>query len=127
MFPVCTNSGKGQCITTGPIDVCKTPSPGGPVPMPYPNIGTCSDGKGSKKVKVKGKQALRKGDKLSKSNGDNAGTAGGGVKSSKFMGKATLKDGSGKVKVQGKKWAHLTVRCEHNSGNIPGLQAVPAC
>ena len=29
-------------------DVCKTPTPGGPVPTPYPNIGMVSDGDGSK-------------------------------------------------------------------------------
>ena len=24
-------------------DVCKTPTPGGPIPIPYPNIGKSSD------------------------------------------------------------------------------------
>ena len=33
-------------------DVCKTPSPGGPIPIPYPNIGMSSNtSKGAKKVK----------------------------------------------------------------------------
>ena len=41
MFPVVTTGG-GVCIAFP--DVCKTPSPGGPVPVPYPNIGTDSGG-----------------------------------------------------------------------------------
>ncbi len=32
-------------------DVCKTPAPGGPIPIPYPNIGTSADtAKGTKRV-----------------------------------------------------------------------------
>lgn len=93
--------------------------------MPYPNLGMCSDGDGSAKVKVKSKNALRKGDTLSKSNGDNAGTAGGGVKSNKFMGKVELKMGSPQVKVEGKQWAHHGVPCAQNDGNTVGIQSAP--
>lgn len=32
---------QGRAVLAFP-DVCKTPSPGGPVPIPYPNIGTAS-------------------------------------------------------------------------------------
>jgi uncharacterized Zn-binding protein involved in type VI secretion len=126
MFAVCTTSSQGQCITTGPTDFCKTPTPGGPVPMPYPNIGTTSDGSGSSKVKVLGKESLRKGDKLSKSTGDEPGCAGGGAKSSRFKGNVVLKQGQSKVKVQGKAWAHHTVMTEQNNGNIVGVQCVPS-
>jgi len=38
--------------------------------MPYPNIAKTSDGQGSKKVKVSCKEALRKGDKILMSTGD---------------------------------------------------------
>jgi len=31
-------------VTIAFPDVCKTPSPGGPVPIPYPTFGTSSDG-----------------------------------------------------------------------------------
>ena len=31
---------EGTYIFRLPPDVCKTPSPGGPIPIPYPNIGT---------------------------------------------------------------------------------------
>ena len=39
-------------------DVCKTPSPGGPVPIPYPVIVSMSSDlkKGTKTVKVDGKK-----------------------------------------------------------------------
>ena len=59
-------------------DVCKTPTPGGPVPIPYPNIGKASDTSGGPtKVKTDGKMPMVKGAKYSKSTGDEAGTIGG--------------------------------------------------
>ena len=123
-FPAAASS-KGKCLTTGPLDVCKTPTPAGPQPIPYPNIGSTSDGDGSSKVKFHGKNALRKGDKLSKSMGDNAGTAG-GVKSSKFMGNVVFKDGWSSVKVQGKKWSHHGAKTKQNKGNTMGAHLVPS-
>lgn len=40
-------------VTVAFPDVCKTPSPGGPVPIPYPNIGSSSDtSRGTKKTKI---------------------------------------------------------------------------
>lgn len=42
-------------ITSAFPDVCSTPSPGGFIPIPYPNIGLASDTTGgSKKVKIGG-------------------------------------------------------------------------
>ena len=58
-------------------DVCKTPSPGGPIPIPYPNIGKSSDtASGSKKVKTDGKMPMTKGSKFKTSTGDESGTSG---------------------------------------------------
>lgn len=125
MIPLATASPRGQCMTTGPTDVCKTPSPGGPVPVPYPNIGMCSDGTGSSKVKGMCMNALRKGDKLMKSMGDNAGVAG-GVKSSRFMGEVVFKMGKAQVKVEGKQWSQLMDMTEHNAGNIVGMHTTPS-
>ena len=52
-------------------DVCKTPSPGGPIPIPYPNIAKSSDtSKGTKKVKTEGKMPMTKGSSYKKSTGD---------------------------------------------------------
>ena len=114
----------GQCLTPGPIDFCKTPSPAGPVPMPYPNIAKTSDGKGSSKVKVKGKQALRKGDKIMLSSGDEGGAAM-GVASSKIKGPAEFMLGSPFVKVEGQMWAHHGVPMKQNDGNTAGIHASP--
>jgi hypothetical protein len=124
MFEVASTSSAGQCLTPGPLDVCKTPSPAGPVPMPYPNIAKCSDGQGSSKVKVKCKQALRKGDKIMMSSGDEGGAAMGMV-SSKIKGPAEFLMGSPFVKVEGKMWAHHTVPCKQNDGNTAGMHSTP--
>lgn len=52
-------------------DVCKTPSPGGPIPIPYPNIAKSSDtSQGTKKVKTEGKMPMTKGSSYKKSTGD---------------------------------------------------------
>jgi hypothetical protein len=102
-------------------DVCKTPSPGGPIPIPYPNIAMLSDGAGSKKVKIQGKETLRKGDKIRMSTGDEAGSIG-GVVSNKIKGEAELKMGWSKVKAEGKEVGHLTVPVGQNGGaayNVP--------
>jgi hypothetical protein len=75
----------GVSIATLP-DVCKTPSPGGPVPIPYPNISQAAMlAKGTTTVKADGGMMIAvKGSEFSLSNGDNAGVAG-GVVSSTFM------------------------------------------
>lgn len=124
MFTLTTTSSAGQCLTTGPTDACKTPTPAGPVPTPYPNLAKTSDGQGSSKVKVQCKQALRKGDKMLMSAGDEAGAAM-GVISSKIKGPAELMLGSPVVKVEGKMWAHHSVPTKQNDGNTVGIQAVP--
>jgi len=50
-----------QGVTSTVPDICKTPSPAGPVPIPYPNIAKSSDtSSGSKKVKVEGKESSLK-------------------------------------------------------------------
>ena len=121
-----TASSQGQCITPGPLDVCKTPSPAGPVPIPYPNIAMTSNGSGSSKVKVKCKQALRKGDKISMSTGDDAGVAG-GVVSGKIKGPAEFIVGWPTVKVEGKQWAFHLAPVKQNDGNTVGMLQVPSC
>jgi len=56
-------------------DVCKTPSPAGPIPIPYPNIAKSSDtAKGSKKVKADAAEALVKDSNFKMSESDEAGT-----------------------------------------------------
>lgn len=68
-------------------DVCKTPSPGGPVPVPYPVIISKSSdlANGTTTVTADGGNMISiKGSEYSRCNGDEAGTAG-GVKSSTNM------------------------------------------
>jgi uncharacterized Zn-binding protein involved in type VI secretion len=93
--------------------------------MPYLNTANTSDGQGSSKVKVKCKQALRKGDKILMSSGDEGGVAM-GVVSSKIKGPAEFMMGSPKVKVEGKMWAHHGVPTKQNDGNTVGVHSVPS-
>src|SRR5262245_45871429 len=131
MFPASTNGG-GMSALAGPTDVCKTPTPGGPVPMPYPNMAQLTQAKGDTcagKVKILNKDTVCKDTEISMSSGDEPGTAGGGVVSSKFKGPCTFKDGSSKVKAEGKKISHLTAMVGHNgsNANMPaGNQVAPS-
>ena len=98
-------------------DVCKTPSPGGPVPVPYPNIArssTLSDG--TKTVKTDGQMAAIKGSKYASSNGDEPGTAG-GVVSSVNMKEAEWITFSFDVKMEGKSVCRLQDKMTHNRKN----------
>lgn len=106
-------------VQTCPIpDVCKTPSPGGPVPIPYVNIANDSDlAKGAKKVKVEGKMPAIKGAELSMSSGDEAGSAGGGLVSSKIKGKLTWAMCSMDVKFEGQGVIRFLEICLHNGNN----------
>jgi hypothetical protein len=57
-------------------DVCKTPSPGGPVPIPYPNlVGPGQQQTAGSKAALAGK-TLATASTLSRSTGDEAGTKG---------------------------------------------------
>lgn len=105
-------------------DVCKTPSPGGPVPIPYPNISqsTMLD-KGSTTVKADGMMIAIKGSEFSMSNGDNAGVAG-GVKSSTFMKESTWILYSFDVKIDGQNACRLSDKKFQNHENTADLAGV---
>lgn len=101
-------------------DVCKTPSPAGPIPIPYPNIAKSSDtAKGTKKVKCDGNPVCVKDSNFSTSTGDEAGTAGGGVVSNKTKGKAEFVNFSFDVKFEGKNVARALDLMLHNDKNTP--------
>jgi hypothetical protein len=103
-------------------DVCKTPSPGGPVPVPYPNIAqSITLSGGTTTVKGDRMMTANKGSKFALSNGDNAGVAG-GVKSSTFMKEATWILYSFNVKLQGKGAARFTDKMFHNAENSANMQ-----
>lgn len=101
-------------------DVCKTPTPGGPVPIPYPNVARSADtAKGTKKVKCDGNSTCVKPSNFRMSTGDEAGTAGGGVASNKIKGKAEFINVSFDVMFEGKGAARAFDLMLHNQKNTP--------
>lgn len=102
-------------------DVCKTPTPGGPVPIPYPNVGMASNTtSGPTKVKTDGQMPMVKGAKYAMTSGDEAGNAGGGVASNSFKGEAEFMMYSFDVKFEGKNVCRLGDPLFHNKKNIMG-------
>ena len=103
-------------------DVCKTPSPAGPIPIPYPNISMSATlAKGTTTVKADGGMMIaNKGSEFSLSNGDNPGVAG-GVKSSTFMKESTWILYSFDVKMDGKNACRLTDKKFQNHENTVDL------
>ena len=98
-----TEKSKHQVISTGPLNFCKTPSPAGPVPIPYPNkldSGSCT---GAKKVNDgDGKKCLNmKSDiKATMPIGDEAGVAK-DITTSQTTGKAWALVGAFTVLIEG--------------------------
>jgi hypothetical protein len=105
-------------------DVCKTPSPAGPVPIPYPNVAMSSDtAQASKQVKCDGNPICLQDSNFSMSSGDEAGSAG-GVASGKIKGKAEFVLYSFDVKVEGKGVARALDMMLHNDKNTPPFPLV---
>jgi hypothetical protein len=120
IFSIATTKG-GQCMAFP--DVCKTPSPGGPVPIPYPNIAMLNNAKGNtvtKKVKIKNKKVITKKSVIKNSTGDEAGTAK-GVVSQKTRGEAKFLRASTTAKAEGQPVVFQTcmVGQNGNNANIP--------
>lgn len=106
-------------------DVCKTPMPGGPVPIPYPNIAMSKDtAKGSKSVKMDGNPIMLKGSNFSTSTGDEPGSLK-GIVSSKIKGKAEFVNYSFDVKVEGKNVPRLGDMMVQNKGGAPNTAPIP--
>ena len=114
-------------IFTAFPDVCKTPAPPAPpIPIPYPNIAQSSDtAKGTKKVKIDKKSVNIEKSNFSTSTGDEAGSAGGGVVSSKNKGKAEWVMVSMDVKFEGKGVARLLDLMLGNKGGSPNTPPFP--
>ncbi len=112
--------GSSSGVTIAFPDVCLTPSPVGPIPIPYPNIAQSSDtAKGTKKVKCDGESTCVKDSNFSMSTGDEAGSAGGGVASGKIKGKAEFILYSFDVKFEGKNVPRAFDLMLHNDKNTP--------
>jgi hypothetical protein len=113
-------------IATAFPDVCKTPSPAGPIPIPYPNIAQSTDtSKGSKKVKMDKNPIMLKDSEFMKSSGDEAGSAGGGVVSNTIKGKAKFILYSFDVKVEGKNVPRLSDLMLQNQQSSPNTPPFP--
>lgn len=113
---------KSGGIATAFPDVCKTPSPAGPIAIPYPNIAQSSDtADGSKKTQADGCPVMVQGSNFSQSTGDEAGSAG-GVVSSCIKGKAEFVNYSFDVQIEGKpvpRLGDLMLQNKQSSPNTP--------
>ncbi|PCC68208.1 protein of unknown function [Nannocystis exedens] len=109
-------------------DVCKTPTPSGPVLVPYVNTALSRNtAKGSKKVRVDGHPIMLKSSQFSTSSGDEPGTLG-GVVSGKTRGKAYPRSYSFDVKVEGQpvfRFTDMMIQNSGSPGNAPGIESQP--
>lgn len=106
-------------VTIAFPDVCKTPTPAGPVPIPYPNVARSSNtAKGTKKVKCDGNSVCIKNSNFSTSVGDEPGSIG-GIISNKTKGKAEFVNASFNVKFEGKSVERALDLMLHNDKNTP--------
>lgn len=118
------SSGGAMCLAVP--DVCKVPTPAGPVPTPFPNQGTtqmADPGALVKKVLVANMPALNQATKILMTSGDEAGTAG-GVSSSKIKGNVAFQKGSAKVMVGGKPALRVGDPTGHNGAPVNALGSV---
>lgn len=122
MFANCQMMG----TDTGFPDVCLTPSPAGPVPIPYPNIGmgptaipSCVN------VLFMGTPAHNMATTIPMSNGDNAGVAL-GVASGLVMGPVRHMTAAFTCLVGGMPGTRMTSVAIQNNTNCPGVRVVPS-
>ncbi len=109
-------------------DTCKTPTPGGPVPVPYPNTGQGSmanPGTCSTKVLISCTPAQTTNTQIAMTSGDEAGVAG-GVVSSMIKGPAKYVMVSLSVMIQGGSAGRLTSPTQPNGTNANPVGAVIA-
>ena len=132
MLPASTNGG-GQCAIFP--DVCKNLTPGGPVPMPYPNMRPCShrhpEAACSSKVKIIGKKTVVKGTGNHHVQRRRARHRGWWRRLQQVQGTGQVeKEGSSKVKAEGKEVCQRHVDGRPNGGsnaNRPaGVQVAPS-
>jgi len=107
-------------------DVCLTPSPVGPVPVPYPNIAAAPMAVNAVyNILFAGAPAHNLGTVIPMTNGDNAGVAM-GVASGTVMGPSRHLTGAFTVLIGGMPATRLTSMSLQNSTNCPGVRLVPS-
>ncbi len=113
-------------MDTGFPDVCLTPTPAGPVPIPYPNIAMGPTAVAFyPKVLYSAAPAHNMGTTIPLTNGDNVGVNM-GVASGTVMGPARHVTASFTVLVGGMPATKLTSVAIQNSTNCPGVRVVPS-
>ncbi len=113
-------------IDMGFPDVCLTPTPAGPVPIPYPNIAAGPMGvPAAYNVLFMGTPAHNMMTTIPLTNGDNAGVAL-GVASGMVMGPARHVTAAFSVLVGGAPATRMTSVAIQNSTNCPGVRLVPS-
>jgi len=113
-------------LDTGFPDVCLTPTPAGPVPIPYPNIAAGPMGVPAVyNVLFMCAPVHNMGTVIPMTNGDNAGLAT-GVASATVMGPSRHLTGAFTCLVGGLPVTRLTSMALQNSTNCPGVRVVPS-
>jgi hypothetical protein len=117
---------QGGGMDTGFPDVCLTPTPAGPVPVPYPNIATGSMGvPAAYNVLFMCTPAHNMSTTVPLTNGDNAGVNT-GVASGMVMGPSRNVTAAYTVLVGGMPGTRLTSASLQNSTNCPGARLAPS-
>ena len=113
-------------IDTGFPDVCLTPTPAGPVPIPYPNIAAAQMGVPAVyKVLFMSAPVHNMNTVIPMTNGDNAGLAL-GVASGTVMGPSRHLTGAFSVLIGGAPVTRLASASLQNSTNCPGVRVAPS-
>lgn len=116
------HKGSMGITTAAAPDVCKTPSPSGPIPLPYPNVAMSADLQmGTTTVEVESQPVAVKDSMFATSTGDEAGVAG-GIVSGIIKGAAKFVNYSMDVKFEGKNVARLGDPMTMN-GNAPNASS----
>jgi len=107
-------------------DACNTPTPGGAVPIPYPNLAQLNTADNvCDKVLIQSKETIVECSKVPNSSGDEAGSSG-GVVSGEHRGEVQFKQYSSKVIADGKKMVFLSAVSAHNGSNANSVGQVVA-
>ncbi|ARE41823.1 hypothetical protein RGUI_3682 [Rhodovulum sp. P5] len=118
-LPICPTQGIAMAFP----DVCKTPTPGGPVPLPYPNIAQLADATDVADDLLLGPSSLKavlQDSSIATSTGDEAGSIG-GVTSGGIKGACSVTSGSSTVLYGGKGIARFGDPTSQNDDNAVGV------
>ena len=107
-------------------DVCKTPTPVGTIPTPYPNTAMPETANPvTQKVLIDGMPVVTLSSKIQPTNGDQAGVAG-GVVSGQIMGEADFIMGTVVTTFEGKPGIFVNSPSTHNKTNTVGTVKLAA-